>query len=224
MENSRKMKVQLWAFSYLAVLVAFFFLNLAMSCTHEFLRVGAFMAGLIIIPMGGIIILIVSLIFVILNSFIRRKKYSQKKERIILLSPAAIMVCTLVIMAVYAILPTSRFKLVSKNSLLKPAEIKVAGVSAFLASRWLIAFQIESHGIELVVKEKGFVETKDLDFNKNVCGDLFLKRVDWLATDAQPVQPIAYKWVNPYPDSSAWAYLFYEPDTKRAWFYSGFQN
>ena len=102
-------------------------------------------------------------------------------------------------------------------------DIKAAGLNSFLASQWLLTFQIATSQIGNIVARHSLAQTNYFNLQEKIDRDTFLKRVSWARSvecDSNAVFYARTEWGPP----SRWVYFVVETNSSRAWFIRGYQN
>jgi len=194
------------------------------SATWCFADIGFINSLIVGTPISFILSGVAIVIFFVSRNFIPVDKWGTPKAVKIILAPAVIyLIVSLTVSAVNGT-ASGRF---SSHVRVKPDNvhnIRVAGISAFLSTRWLFQFDADTNVIRQIVFRHKLEECEPFNLKSMIQNGFLTKKIKWGSDIFEVKDGMFYKRKTENLDSVSGTYLMYDSKTSRAWFFKMYQN
>ncbi len=201
----------------------YFFLTQA---TPEFYHLGIYQA--LFIAMGlSFFLALPTIILAVLLSLLRKKlRLPQWVCGRLFMGLGACAVVVALLLGLLHSRPKDRLMRLTSGAAADAGNVQVAGFNAFLAHRWLYAFDATEAGIATMVSELGLGHHEGYDLRSSLERDTLLLEGDPALMENVPNghSTQTYSKMLLSDQASSWMVLVYSDKTKRAWLFAGYQN
>lgn len=227
MTAAKPSSLSIWVYGCLAALAGMCVLGMVQSSTLEHWHIGIVCSLLFGLPLAILVLPVLSILFLVVRWFVNRSNRSYAVQRFILLAPWLLFVFFCLGTAVISAFPESRFCRVVLDPVPGSVkEIKVVGLNALLARRWMFHFRIDPAQAGEIVKKHELTQVPPFDFQEKISHDPFLREVSWARDIRYRDTALFYAHTEDAADgqSRRWTYLMVDPDSSYACFIQGYQR
>jgi hypothetical protein len=102
--------------------------------------------------------------------------------------------------------------------------IRVAGIQAYLSTRWLFEFDADTNVIRQIVSRHKLKECEPFNLKSMIRNDCLTKNIKWGSDISEVKNGAFYKQKSNRMQAVSATYLMYDRNTSRAWFFKMYQN